>query len=301
MKTVHFVPFMAFIFIISSCAPATLNRAERSGETKLDARTIFNLVSGNSMSLTAYDFVGTLYFGSDGRLAGVDNEKMYDTGRWDIQEQDLLCMRFRIWYYGDMKCYSLLKGDTSDSYSFFTPNGAAYYTGTLESGDIASLQKTFMAKPPPKMMRETFALEKEVFQKPEVAPASSVSPPKPTQAKSASTEATVRQLAKNCPGCNLSGAQLKEAVLSGALLEGANLANADLRYANLRRAKLANANLSGAQLNHANLPGADLSGCNLRNADLTGANLLLADFTGADLSGAILKNAYIENTKGIDK
>jgi uncharacterized protein YjbI with pentapeptide repeats len=49
---------------------------------------------------------------------------------------------------------------------------------------------------------------------------------------------------------------------------------------------LTNADLRGANLNYADLRGADLSYANLSNADLRGANL-----TGAKLTKAILKGA----------
>ena len=84
-----------------------------------------------------------------------------------------------------------------------------------------------------------------------------------------------------CPGCNLSGANLSDAYLSGA-----NLSNADLSEANLRNAYLSGADLSGANLGSANLNVAYLSGADLRGANLSGANLKDAYLSGADLSGA---------------
>lgn len=49
-----------------------------------------------------------------------------------------------------------------------------------------------------------------------------------------------------CPGCDLSGANLRGANLSGADLRNANLSYADLRGTNLQNANLAGANLYGA-------------------------------------------------------
>jgi hypothetical protein len=74
-------------------------------------------------------------------------------------------------------------------------------------------------------------------------------------------------------GANLSGTNLRDAVLVGANLRGANLANADLTGANLREADLQGASLAGASLLAANLHGANLTG-----ADFAGSNLSNASF-----------------------
>ena len=269
--------------------------------TPLKAQQIFDLVSGNTMSLTAYDFTGKLYFSQNGRISAIDNNNQQDTGFWDIKDDNSLCLKFNEWYYGDAKCYSIAGSNEEKNYSFFTSNGSAYYRGNAYSGDTAGLGKAIKEKKSSRFLRTRFSSEK-------VDPASK---PSSAEGKDTSEEATaspndnstttVQQLADNCPGCNLAGADLKEARLVHANLEGADLSRADLRYANLRRANLANANLTGARLNRANLPGADLRNSNLRNADLSGSNLLLADFTGADLTGAILTNAYTEKAKGLEK
>ncbi len=101
-------------------------------------------------------------------------------------------------------------------------------------------------------------------------------------------EAKVEKLknTRECPGCNLSGAELahanlQRAHLNGANLQKANLAGADLRSAKLVRANLNEANLAGANLQRANLYHATLSGANLK-----GANLHMAIFMGANFSGA---------------
>jgi len=73
---------------------------------------------------------------------------------------------------------------------------------------------------------------------------------------------------KECPNCDLRGADLE-----GANLRDANLYRANLRDANLYRANLRDANLKGANLKGANLKGANLIGANLMSAKLQGANL----------------------------
>src|SRR6266568_2023029 len=54
---------------------------------------------------------------------------------------------------------------------------------------------------------------------------------------------------KDCPKCDLAGANLKRLDLKEADLAGANLARANLHRANLAGANLAGANLTGANLN----------------------------------------------------
>ena len=56
-------------------------------------------------------------------------------------------------------------------------------------------------------------------------------PPSPEEVRH-----TLAYMAKNCPNCNLAGADLKGVDLATANLAGANLAGADLSRANLRRA-----------------------------------------------------------------
>jgi len=301
MKKLLLLLLLAVMLVIVGCSSMTLNSAKRSGDT-LDTRDIFNLVSGNTLVLTAYDFDGTFYFNEQGKVSGVDNEGQKDTGSWDIKNNDQLCIRFKVWYYGDLKCYSIVANDEQNQVSFFTSNGAAYYSGKLVGGDSIGLGKEIKPAESSKFVRKKLSDEQAGTPATEtgknVSPAQ-VSSPAPSSA--VDTSSSVRQLAQKCNGCNLSGVDLKEATLVKAQLEGADLSRADLRYANLRRARLAGANLSGARLNHANLPGADLRNCNLTGADLSGANLLLADLTGADLSGATLTNAHLENTIGLKR
>ena len=286
---------------VSACSAPTMNTATRKGATQLTAREIYDLVSGNTMNLVSYDFAGDLYFSESGAIAGRDKAGQLDSGGWDIKDNDSLCLKFKSWYYGDINCYFLTRSQDGSSYSFFRANGSAYYQGTQYPGNSAGLKTEIEKKKKTEYLRSRFRGEGEPKDN---IPAIPAIPEKKTVTKSNSSEkdtsATLRQLALDCPGCNFSHADLKEALLAGANLEGVDLSGADLRYANLRRANLKGADLSGARLNQANLPGADLRECNLRNADLSGANLLLADLTGADLTGAVMINTYLEKTKGVE-
>lgn len=88
---------------------------------------------------------------------------------------------------------------------------------------------------------------------------------------------------KQCPNCDLTGANLV-----GMDLGNANLLAADLNNANLSTADLASANLSYAILANANLTGADLNGADLTHANLCYTNLTAASLRYTNLTGAIL-------------
>ena len=65
---------------------------------------------------------------------------------------------------------------------------------------------------------------------------------------------------KNCPGCNLPGANLKRRDLTGANLAGANLRGASFHRSNLRGANLLGADLTEANLNKTDLIQANFTG-----------------------------------------
>ncbi len=95
---------------------------------------------------------------------------------------------------------------------------------------------------------------------------------------------------------DLSGANLRGAVLIDAVLRDANLSGANLRRADLRGAVLIDAVLRDANLSGADLRGAVLIDAVLRDANLSGADLRKAVLRNADLSGAVLpKVIKIEN------
>jgi serine/threonine protein kinase len=73
------------------------------------------------------------------------------------------------------------------------------------------------------------------------------------------------QAERGCPGCNLTGIDLRNLNLQSYDFTDANLTGADLRDADLRGASLRDANLTDAMLTGANLESTDLRGANLPN------------------------------------
>lgn len=327
------------ILAISGCAPVTQSQMAGKGGTPLAAKPIFDLISGNTLYLEAIDFNAYVYFQPDGNFlargeAIVDRDT--DKGGWDINGDNQLCLKFKAWYYGEMRCYAIYPDAKQNEYVFFRDNGAIAYNAKSSSGDSARLYKP-SAKSTQKStyLRESLATgqavpaeaatvpqaaaaaptQKETYLRESLAAGQSGAAAQETAADTpadqkteetatvaasdAEVEHTVKSMAKNCQGCNMEKSDLRQADLVGANLKGANLKGADLSRANLRRANLEKANLKGAILLSANLPGANLKGADLTDADFTGANLLKADFTGAKTSNMILTNAHLEGAIGL--
>jgi hypothetical protein len=247
------------------------------GKKPLSEKQLYELVANNSLHLEAIDFDAKIHYLSNGHLNATSLQGEQDKGRWSVTSDNQLCMKFELWYFGDLKCYNLI--EDNDKYLYFTTNGARYYTGTKTFGDDSGLENTGPtgtinhAAPKPKA-------------------------PQATRLSTAEKKRALVSLARNCPDCNFSGVDLRGAQLIGANLAGANLSGADLRDANLRRANLTGANLTEANLARINLAGADLTDCNLSDADLSGSNLIRANVTGAILTGAILSGAHLESIQG---
>jgi uncharacterized protein YjbI with pentapeptide repeats len=289
---------MFFILVLNGCAPNTRKQLLKEGQQPLSAEELFTLITDNSLHLESTDFSGTVFFQNDGYLAGQDRLNNRDTGKWDISSEGMLCLKFRVWYYGDTKCYSIFANENADSFIFFTENGARYYTADYMTADPENLGTQIR-----KSKKKTFVREQLAEQTRDTGTAESYSSSNTTAVPPPSMSAedkdhTMIQLARNCPDCNLAGVDLKKAQLIGANLAGANLSGADLSGANLRRADLTGADLSGAKLLITNLAGAILVGTNLANADLTGSNLIKANLTGANTDGTIFTGTHLESVEG---
>ena len=294
----YLIQLVVVVIFLSGCSPGTQSHLVKNGQSPLTAEQLFATISDNSLHLEAIDFDGTLYFQNDGAFSAVDRLKNTDTGKWDISSQNELCLQFRVWYYGDLKCYSVFRDQKPDSFIFFTENGARYYSAEYIASDPQNLKKQLRKTDKKQFVRKNLA------QKNQVADASNSAPSSPPLSSSASPPPEtlktpdIAHLARNCPDCNLAGANLKRAQLVGANLAGADLSGADLSGANLRRADLTGANLSGANCITTNLAGAILIDSNLSGADLTNSNLIKAKLNGATVDGAIFTGAHLEGVEG---
>ena len=292
------------IALLSGCASSTQNRMLQEGKSQLNADQIYQAVSGNTLYLEAIDFSSWVHFIDDGRMSAKSRQGSRDTGKWDINSDKQLCMKFKVWYYSDERCFSMVE-EGSGSYVLFATNGARAYSATAGKGDTEKLA-TAARKQDKTYLREQMAAgrstadDSQPTQPTRPVPATETraipAPPPPPE----EIRHTLATMAKNCPNCNLAGADLKGVDLITANLAGANLAGADLSGANLRRANLAGANLAGAILVNTNLPGANLANCNMSEADLSGANLIKANLTGAMTEGVILQGTHLEGVIGLE-
>lgn len=283
------IQLIIIILFFTGCTSGNQSQLIKKGQHPLTAEQIFTTVSGNSLHLEAADFDAILYFQKNGKLSAADRLKNGDTGKWDITSENELCLEFKIWYYGDSKCYSIFHGQKTDSFIFFTGNGARYYSAELIASDPYDLAKKI-----PQTGKKKF-LRKELVQ------GTQFSAPLPAAAPSVTKIAAapdIGHLARNCPGCNLAGVDLSKAQLIGANLAGADLSGSNLSGANLRRADLTGANLSNAKCTTTNLAGAILINSNLSNVDFTGSNLIKAKLNGATTEGAIFTGSHLEGIEG---
>ena len=295
--------FLLGLFLLAGCASSTLDSATSKGAVGLDNEEIFSLVNNNTLRLVASDFDAYVFFSPEGSISALSMfNNNIDHGHWDIKSDQRLCIKFNVWYYGDVKCYSMYReGENKGDYLLFTENGALAYTGKATSGNSQKLKLMTRKDKQATFVRSSMGQGKATSAsrtEAGTAPAQSTS----TQGPGASSEEivqTVKEMARNCPGCNFEDADLRQADLIGANLKEANLSGADLSRANLRRANLEGADLRGATLLSTNLPGANLKDADLRGADLTGSNLIHADLTGAELENVILHNTLQEGAKGM--
>lgn len=276
--------------LLCACAPVTINQFLADGKKPLSQQQLQELISNQNLHLEAIDFDAQVHYLPDGHLAATNRQGVKDSGKWSISSDSRLCMKFDLWYYGDLKCYQVF--NDKDKYVFFTTNGARYYTGTMSAAndyEAANHSRNENNNPDDQSSSAAAVLFDSNSTRTTVF------------LSEAEKKRALLSLARNCPDCNFAGVDLRGAELIAANLAGANLSAADLREANLRRANLSGANLSGANLARANLAGADLSNCDLSGADLTGSNLIRATVTGAKLDGTILFGAHLESIQGLKK
>jgi hypothetical protein len=291
------------LLFFCGCAASTLDTAIEKGASALSNEDIYSIVNDNTLRLVSSDFDAYIYFTHNGSLSALSLfQKNFDHGSWDIKSDEKLCIKFDVWYYGDVKCYGVYREGGSESYLLFTDNGSLGYTASATRGNSQSLKIKSRKDKNSVFVRSSMSKGQSTDSsraQPTPAPAPAVT----GTASSVSHEEiahTVKNMAKDCPGCNFEDADLRQADLVGANLKDANLSGADLSRANLRRANLEGADLTGATLLSTNLPGANLKDADLTGADFTGSNLIHADFTGADLDSVILDNTLQEGAKGLE-
>lgn len=296
----------ATILCITGCATSTIDSATRKGAAPLSVEDLYSLVHNNTLHLVSSDFDAHVYYAADGKIAANSLINTRDSGRWDIKKDASLCFKFKMWYYGDLNCYSVYQEPGHEEYLLFSKNGAFAYTATMSPGNSKNLSMKGKNSDKDDFMRSSLS-KQQASRSAEPAAVVSSSPalvqpvaiPPGPAASREEINHTVQSMAQNCPGCNLEGADLRQAHLVGANLKGANLRRADLSRANLRRANLEGADLSGATLLSTNLPGANLKNANLSGTDLSGSNCIQTDFTGAELTNSIFKNTLQEGSKGL--
>ncbi len=302
---------------LCGCGPTTADRLVKdTGAQQMAAREVLTLVEGNTLFLRSFNEDAYLFFDGSGRLFGENTVTGKDSGRWDVSEGGELCVRMDKWWYGDLRCFSVYSRPETNRLHLAGSGGVLQFSAERQDGDAHKLYakagkrsmdqrksiRTQEAKAEGKPMAETAAASpaQAVERQPVKPRTPAVIEDRPTGAQdSKDTGVTVAYMAKDCPGCNLAGADLGKAELIGAKLAGADLHAANLSMANLRKADLSKANLREAILAYANLPGADLRGADLRGAKLKGANLIKADLTGAKLEGADLSEVLKDGAKGL--
>jgi len=301
----HCILLLLACGLLCGCAPTTVGSlVQQQGAHKLSPAEVLTLVNGNTLLIEAFAENSSLYFDPTGQLFAKALSADTDKGKWDVSEGGELCFHMEKWWYGDLRCFQVYRGANSDKVHLAGSGGVLRYTAEPQAGD--SKQLAGAGDPQKKSLRRSLRTAgapgpKEGATEPETTAT------KPTVIDEAGprvedhrdTSATIEWMAKDCPGCNLAGADLGKADLIAAKLAKADLHGANLSMANLRRADLQGANLRAATLTYANLPGADLRGADLRNARLKGANLIRADLTGAKLEGADLTEALREGTRGL--
>lgn len=299
MVRFHNLLLSCICIALGGCAVNSQNQLTKAGHSPLTAEELYQLTAGHTLRLTSAEFDGKLYFQDDGTFSAKNRANRKDLGEWDIKTDDTLCLEFNTWFFGDLKCFSVFSNPEGDGFIFFTSNGARGFSAEKLDGDPERLAATGKASPTSYLQEKQGNADRTGGSSPAAtAPVIYTQDPSPLPGKEEMKHMMVKT-ARNCPDCNLSGADLSRSDLIGAHLTGADLSGADLSRANLRRANLSGANLSGANLKTANLPGANLTNCNLRNADFSGANLIHADLTGALTQGAIFKGSLLEGTKGL--
>lgn len=257
MRSFHAALLITALLLFTGCGSKDLQVAQDNGAVQVKGSEARQILLGSEISLQGYSDDASATFHPNGKITAKNSEGEANDGLWKIDQLDRLCLKFKRWGHGDKICYTLYRN--GDNYLLFNKEIKVY--------DLTIINQNFEQPEPPQARthRQPSTAQSDIPGDQTTHPISQQDPLPTviTQQSKEDISTTIRELAQNCPGCNLRRAFLRGANLSGAILAGANLAEADLRDSNLRRA-----DLKGANLYKANLTGADLKGANL-----TGANL----------------------------
>ena len=307
-----------------------LEDAREAGAPQLSGKQITDIVSGSTVLFTSWDKAdeAKVTFFDNGSLEGENRWGETTTGRWKIDKDGQICVKYRKWGSGFLSCYTVLYID--ESYKMFRVDGGldTSFTVITPGEAVAQVDMTAPAYSPSEETETVHPVVKKESWVRSLWPWGKKEQPVITAFESDSTVITPLPAEKvlsadllkmlddrECPGCDLAGKDMEGVKLKGAELQGANLAGArlvrtNLRNANLKGANLSGANLEGADLEDANLEGADLSGARLvdtiledarlADANLSRANLHWADFRDANLGNANLQKAYLVKTNFTD-
>ncbi|MCK9294193.1 MAG: pentapeptide repeat-containing protein [Desulfobulbaceae bacterium] len=335
MNSKHiFSLLLVLLIILPGCSKSLHTKdAIEQGAKQLSYDDILGLVSEKTLHIVSWDKsveADVTLYGS-GKIAAVNTLGHKSDGKWKVDQDNTLCLRYDQWANRDMQCYSVFKMD--DGFKMFRADGGLESTFTVAGGEqeqqVISGVGLGQAMPGSSVRSEVipepetnrtqvipdpgtspsqddtgarqdswwkFGLFKGDGEQPQEAMGDYAAPPAPL-----SREMTHLLDEKECVHCDLTSqnlqkaslknADLEQADLSGTDLSGAFLKNANLKKASLAGAKLSGADLEGADLSGANLEGANLEGANLEDANLEGASLTKARLVDAVLASAVLKNA----------
>ena len=95
---------LAMLVTITGCAVNSQKQMVQSGQKRLSAESLYKLVSGKNFHLTAIDFDAQVLFKENQKMTARNRVGETDTGRWDITSDDMVCLDFDRWYFGDLRC-----------------------------------------------------------------------------------------------------------------------------------------------------------------------------------------------------
>lgn len=269
----------AVVPVLVGCSVSRQQTAIDAGGNKMTAAELRALLPASVIALEEAGMTGRISLSPNGTMTAENSDGAKDTGRWQVDDNNRLCLKFRTWSYGDTRCHTIVAA--GDTYRQFNASGLPVGSFRIVSSGAAVTDQR---------QRTVSGMSSGLSTGDTATAAGS----RRGSNEKKDVDMIMRAMAKNCPSCNLAEARLAGAMLIGANLEGADLRRADLRNAVLRRARLRNAYLPGADLTGADLAGADFVGADLTGADLTGANLyktrlegaVLHEVHGADFTGA---------------